>query len=240
MRVHRRVHRYVLLGSALLLLGCSRKPASHSVQHPRSVATSSTSPEAAGVCLVTLEGRIHGTVTQTGADTPPVYVTVIFSGGPTERQQVREGQYALPLLARRCADGVHWVSFGLSAPGASKGVLPTGPDVRDDLEVGEVPPSVPANLPDCLLVLGTLSGHILMHGTPAPDGTRVTSAGPPGTPSLDQLTVTRDGGRYSLPSLGLRCGSGPPQMLIASVSALGMTIPVSVQTMDAQQDIMVP
>lgn len=231
---------YTLLTS-VFLLACANNPAPGSARRPRGAGPSPPSPLATGGCIVAVEGQVHGTVARNEeADGPPVYVTVIFSGGPTERQRVRNGQYALPLLVRRCADGDHWVAAELRAVGVSKTIYPTGPDVREDLDVGQVPTSVPGDLPDCVVVAGTVSGQVLIHGAPAPDGTAVTSVGPQGAPSLSQATTTRNDGHYALPSIGLRCGSKPPRILIGSVAALGTAIPIVANEVDIQQDIAIP
>ncbi|MGH2409443.1 MAG: hypothetical protein ACRDGS_03635, partial [Chloroflexota bacterium] len=146
---------------------------------------------------------------------------------------------ALPLLARRCADGVHWVRFGISVVGFSQGVAPTGPDVRVDLRAGDVPSSTPSDIPDCVLVLGTLSGRVFVHGAPAAENTIVTSVGPPGASNINQETTTHDGA-YSLPSPGLKCGAQPPQSFVAAVQALGVVVPLASATLDIHQDIRVP
>lgn len=203
--------------------------------------TPAPSVAATGSCVVALVGQVHGTVTRAADDPngPPIYVTVDYSGAPGERRRARNGEYALPLLARRCADGVHWVRFGISVVGFSQGVAPTGPDVRVDLKAGDVPSSVPPDIPDCVLVLGTLSGRIFVHGAPAADNTIVTSAGPPGATSITQETTTH-GGVYSLPSPGLKCGTQPARSLIVAVQALGVVVPLTPETLDIQKDIRVP
>lgn len=233
--------RWVLPGLVVLLFGCSHQAPRGSLQGPHSPVAEQASPQANADCTITVEGRIHGAVdSPDGAPGQSVYVTLIFSGGPTESQLVRAGQYSLPLLARRCPDGLHWVRFALRAVGVSKGITPTSPDVREDLTVGAVPTDVPATIPDCELVLGTLQGRILVHRAPAPDNTVVTSSGPPGTGSLDQEIRTRNWGYYSLPNLGLRCGSDAPRSLTRSISALGVTVTLPVQPLDINQDIVVP
>lgn len=217
-------------------------PASTAPSHSSRAGNTPTALEAAhGNCIVALEGQVHGTVIRTADDLngSPVYVTVNFSGAPGQRVRVRQGRYSLPLLARRCADGVHWVRFGISAVGVSKAIAPTSPDVRVDLQVGPVPASVPSNLPDCMLVLGTLSGRVFVHGVPAPDDTLVRSEGPPGASNLSQSTTTQ-GGAYSLPSPGLKCGTEPPRSFIVAVQALGVVVPLAPDTLDIQKDIHVP
>lgn len=229
-----------VLALALLLLGCGHQSLAHTA-NGRQATAAATPPAAVSACVVMLVGQIHGTVTRAGdQQEPPVYVSLIFSGGPTERRQVRDGSYALPLLARRCSDGMHWVRFGLSAVGFSTGITPTSPDVRQDFEAGEVPAGVPAELPDCVLVLGTLSGRVLVHGAAAPKNTLVTSAGPPGAPSLDQATRTDNEGEYTFPSLGIQCGSEPSPTLIASISALGTTVTLPAEPLNFRQDVVVP
>lgn len=190
-------------------------------------------------CILTENGNVHGSVTQNGR-TPPdnVYVEVIFSGGPVQRTLARSGQYAFPLLARQCPDGVHWVGFDLRAAGVAKGIFPTTPDVQVDLDVGPVPSGVSPDLPDCTIVLGAITGRVLVQGSPAPNGTVVTSEGDPGMSSLGQTTSTR-GGHYTLPSIWVQCGLQDATPLTKSIKALGKVVSIAPTEAQVEQDIQV-
>lgn len=191
-------------------------------------------------CVLALQGTVHGAVRQKGhAPGENVYITVIFSGGPIERARVRGGSYSLPLLARRCSDGLHWVPFSLRAVGVSPGIFPTSMDTQVDLDVGDVPDSVPSDKPDCSLVSGSISGRVFIRGVPAPDGTLVSSGGELGMESLEQVTSTH-GGRYELSNIGVQCGSQPVHPLIVWLAAEGHVVPLTSLQTTVEQDIRVP
>lgn len=239
----RRCHNlWALAFVSLLLVGCGvpTAPPGTSNATPEGTATiplMTVTPTSG--CTLAINGQIQGAITQQG-HTPvgPVYVSAIFTGGPAERVLARDGQYILPLLERQCPDGLHWLQFRLSAVGVSQILSPAMPDLRSNLDVGQVPNSVPPDLPDCILVAGSLSGRVLVHSLLAPNGTAVTSEGEPGMASLEQTTTTR-GGRYTLPSIGVQCGLDSIHPLIASVAALGVVVPVAPTRVDMEQDIFV-
>lgn len=102
-------------------------------------------------------------------------------GWPLQNVPVRDGRYALPLLARECPDGLHSVPFTLWARGQGQAVHLDRVGYRLDLEAPEPRGRPSDGLLECKLALGTLSGVVLSAGARVPDATPVEARIGPGT-----------------------------------------------------------
>lgn len=185
-------------------------------------------------CTLVYGGRISGRVTHGGEPVPDgTFVSLVFAGGPLQKTRTEESRYSLPLLARQCPDGRHWIGFAIWAGGRGQNVHPNSEEVQLDLEAPDIPAGVPSDLPECEFFLGTVSGQVKVGGKPAPDGTVVST-----TVGLPQAVATVDG-EYSLSSIGTRC-DGEVNFLQMTLSALGTPLTITPLQADERQDIIVP
>ncbi len=138
-----------------------------------------------------------------------VLVIAIFTGGPTTHTATRHGRYSLKLLAARCADGLHWISFRLVAGTYQEYVFPRQRALRWDIALFERPRTykevaqessvvTPAH---CPLVLGRVRGRVTVRGRPVPDGTEVLAVVGAGHGPLNQTARVREGW-YEVSSVG--------------------------------------
>lgn len=184
-------------------------------------------------CIVVDGGDISGMVsTGNEAVQDGVAVFLTFTGGPSLVAVTRDGRYALPQLARACADGIHWVDFELRSGGGGQVVQPDQWHTALDIEAPRpISLTDPAAFPDgppplCSLELGTISGALRIRGAPAPDGTAVSALMGPGGIGLAQ-TVLTNGGRYMLTTVGTRCGTQPATFLHLSLTVARTTTEIT-------------
>jgi hypothetical protein len=190
-------------------------------------------------CILVYGGHISGTVMHANHPAPDgTFVSLIFDGGPVQNTRVKDGRYSLPLLARECSDGLHWVGFQLWAGGKGQNVQPDDIDYHLNLEAPEIPTSVPPDTPSCELILGTVSGVVTKGGAPVPDGT-IVSANTGPSEILDQTVFTTDG-RYTLASVGTRCDGEAIQFLQVTLSSLGTSVTIIPTQERTIQDITIP
>jgi hypothetical protein len=190
-------------------------------------------------CILVYGGHITGTVMHAGRPAPDgTFVSLIFSGGPLQNTRVKDGRYSLPLLARECPDGLHWVGFQLWAGGKGQNVQSDDIDYHLNLDAPEIPTSVPPDTPSYELILGTVSGVVMKGGTLVPDGT-VVSANTGPSKILDQAVFTTDG-RYTLTTVGTRCDDEAIQFLQITLSSLGTSVTIIPTQELTIQDITIP
>ena len=191
-------------------------------------------------CILVNSGHVSGTVTHAGTPVPDgTFVNLLFEGGPSQNTLTKDGHYSLPMLARECSDGLHWVEFSLWAGGKGQTVHPDRADYHLDLETPQLPTSVRPDRPARELVLGTVSGIVSIGGEIAPDGTVVSARIGSGGESLAQTVLTTDG-RYTLTSVGTRWSNEPVKFLQMTLSALGTDITIIPTQESTIQDIAVP
>ena len=190
-------------------------------------------------CVLIPGGTIYGTVTSGGAPAPDgTYISLILPNAPEETTVVQGGAYSLPILARACADGVHWIGFELWAGGLEQGQAVHGWTSELDLTAPQPITGAAATTSQsgppalCQLAFGTLSGSAIVGGSPAPDGTAVTA----GTGAISQAVLTA-AGHYTLTTVGRACDGNAPEFFPMTISALGTSITVTPTSPTAQQDI---
>ena len=108
------------------------------------------------------------------------------------------------------------------APGIRTNVTPNSNHVNMDFELSDDAVQTPPPTSRCDLVLGTVSGTVLLNGAKAPDGTVVSVETGPNAPVLTQTVGIKDG-RYEATSVGTRC-NGDLNFLVSTVSTLGETV----------------
>lgn len=199
--------------------------------------------EALDPCVLINGGTISGTVSHAGAPAPNgTLLSLIFSSGPAVDAVATDGHYTAPLLARACADGVHWVSFEFWIGGRVQSVTPTGWDTRLDVNApNPITITRAASFPNgapplCTLQLGTISGAVEIDGMSAPDGTVVSATS---VMHLNQAVLT-NGGRYMLTSVGSRCKGGRGTFLAMTLSVDGVSVDVTPARESTSQDLTVP
>lgn len=241
----RSVGRLVGAASGLLLVSMAMLGWTRSGSHwyERAAASRAATRQASTplqACVLIPGGTIYGTVTSGEAPAPDgTYVSLILPNAPDEFTSVQDGAYSLPILARACADGIHWIEFELWAGGLEQGQAVDGWTTELDLtapqpitaaDVTTSQNGPPAAL--CQLAFGTLSGSVRVDGAPAPDGTLVTA----GKGTVSQAVLTA-GGRYMLTTVGRTCDGNAPEFFPMTISALGTSTIVTARGTTAQQDI---
>lgn len=210
---------------------------------PQFVSTPAPSPNKSEdylkPCVLAKGGYIRGTVSHAGAFVPDgTFVSLIFEGGPLQKARTKNGYYALPLLALKCVDGLHWIPFVIYAGFNGQAVYPNRSEVSLNLDAGEVPTSVPPDTLTCKLVLGAVKGKVMMGETSPPDGTIVSAKVGPGLETLTQRVFTTNG-QYELASIGSDC-EGVLQFLVLTLSVLKTNVTITPTQEITNQNIAVP
>lgn len=225
---------------------------SPSVAVPSQTATRTPTAETVidSQCKPVQAGTLTGNVTQAGKPIPNgVYVGADLEGGPNPNTWIKNGSFEMPLLARQCADGTHWVDFFLWIDHFGVAVQPDKPNMQLDIEVPPTEQITVVPGPTCPLVFGQVEGQVQVKGRPAADGTSVTArrvgqgtSFPMGVPAQDQITqrVFTKAGRYSVISIGTKCDDGNEAYLSFTLFASDVSVVVTPTKAIYVQDLVVP
>lgn len=206
--------------------------------------------DALGLCTPIEAGSLNGRLTRAGRPVPDgVFAGADFDGGPFVDTRTKDSNYSLPLLARRCPDGLHWVGLILWTSHVSKAVVPDGPDMRQDIDLPATEALSIPSTPSCRVAFGQIKGSVLQQDRAAPDGIPILVArvgegtgyplADPDKDYLTQKTYTRSG-QYALISVGLSCGDGSTSFPQATLFAPGVSIPITPTQAITTQDIILP
>ncbi len=217
---------------------------------PSSTPLPTLANDALGLCTPVIAGTLTGKLTQAGKPVPDgTYLGVDFAGGPFVNTQAKNGQYSIPLLARKCPDGLHWVGFLLRLDHESYPIQPTSAQTHRDIDLPSTAEPFVSSLPACSVVIGEVRGKLLVGGHPAPDGAAVLAARmgkgtsyPNADPDKDQMTQRAFGtqGQYSLASIGTRCEDGRVSFMPMTLFAPGVSTLITPTQEITIQDISVP
>lgn len=206
--------------------------------------------DAIALCRPVQAGTITGHVTQAGKSVPDgVYVGMNLNGGPHPSSQVSNGIYKMPLLARDCPDGIHWVDFSLWVGHFARAIQPNKPEMQIDIDLPRSEQIVITSVPMCVLDFGRVEGKVRLNGVPAADGTPIVAARvgkgtrfPLADPDLDQVTqkaFTKDG-KYMVTSIGTVCDDDTKSYLSFTLFVPGASIVVTPTQEIHVQDIIAP
>ena len=205
----------------------------------RPLTDTSDSQNQFDACVLTDGGYISGGVTHAGNPVPDnTFISLVFNGGPLQKTRTKDGFYSLPLLARECSDSFSWIDFMLWAGGKGQNVYPDHANYHLDIDLLEAPVIGSPDIPTCELILGTISGSVVVDNATVPDGTTVSAKIGPGAESLAQA-VSTSGGRYKLTTVGVACENEGPQFLQMTLYSLETSIIVTPSQKMTTQDIVV-
>ncbi len=186
----------------------------------------------AGECIVSNAGTVSGTARFQEQSIDGAFATFIYDSGATQAVRIQDGEFAAPLIARRCGNDIEFVGFQLIVGEWREYIEPTETTLDLSIELSQAPVVLEENAAEHKVVFGTISGTVQQGGQPVPDGTEVTVSIAGG---LAQTVFTHDG-RYSATTLG-DLSDGTESYLPVTISVDSQTVNVVPATGDDTQDI---